>query len=93
MIIVYTKDFCPFCVQAKKQLTDMGFEYEEINIETDAKTRNWLIEQGHRTMPQIYHNGKVLVEGGAQELAKLTEDEIRIRMGEFDFDIDLITKI
>ena len=93
MIIVYTKDFCPFCVQAKKQLTDMGFEYEEINIETDAKTRNWLIEQGHRTMPQIYHNGKVLVEGGAQELAKLTEDEIRTRMGEFDFDIDLITKI
>jgi hypothetical protein len=40
-------------------------------------------------MPQIYHNGKVLVEGGAQELAKLTEDEIRTRMGEFDFDISM----
>ena len=89
VITVYTKDFCPFCVQAKKQLTDMGFEYEEINIETDAKTRNWLIEQGHRTMPQIYHNGTVLIEGGAQELAKLTEDEIRTRMGEFDFDISM----
>ena len=70
----------------------MGFEYEEMNIETDGETRNWLIEQGHRTMPQIYHNGKVLVEGGAQELAKLTEDEIRTRMGdmgEFDFDISM----
>ena len=89
-ITVYTKDFCPFCVQAKKQLTDMGFEYEEVNIEADGETRNWLIEQGHhRTMPQIYHNGKVLIEGGAQGLAKFTEDEIRTRMGEFDFDISM----
>ena len=48
MITVYTKDFCPR-VMAKKQLADMGFEYEEINIEADAKTRNWLIEQGHLT--------------------------------------------
>ena len=86
MITVYTKDFCPFCVQAKKQLDTMGFEYEEINIEADASTRNWLIEQGHRTMPQIYHNDKLLVEGGAQGLAKLTEDDIRTRIGEFDFD-------
>ena len=67
----------------------MGFEYEEINIETDPQSRAWLIEQGHRTMPQIYHNGKLLVEGGAQGLAKLTEDEIRTLTGEFDFDISM----
>ena len=88
-ITVYTKDFCPYCVQAKRQLDTMNFEYEEINIEADAKTRNWLIEQGHRTMPQIYHNGKLLVEGGAQGLAKLTADDLRTRIGEFDFDISM----
>jgi glutaredoxin len=76
-------------VQAKKQLADMGFEYEEINIETDGDTRRWLIEQGHRTMPQIYHNGKVLVEGGAQELAKLSKDDINTALGNFDFDISM----
>ena len=88
-ITVYTNDFCPYCVQANRQLDRMNFEYEEINIEADAKTRNWLIEQGHRTMQQIYHNGKLLVEGGAQGLAKLTEDDIRTRIGEFDFDISM----
>ena len=67
----------------------MGFKYEEVNIETDGETRSWLIEQGHRTMPQIYHKGKVLVEGGAQELAKLSKDEINTAMGNFDFDISM----
>ena len=76
-------------MQAKKQLDTMGFEYEEVNIETDGDTRRWLVEQGHRTMPQIYHNGKVLVEGGAQELAKLSKDEINTAMGNFDFDISM----
>jgi glutaredoxin 3 len=90
MITVYTKDFCPFCVQAKKQLDTMGFEYEEVNIEADAKTRNWLIEQGHRTMPQIYHNDKVLVEGGAQGLAQLSKDEISMRLGTYTFDTRLV---
>ena len=87
MITVYTKDFCPYCVQAKRQLDTMGFEYEEINVEADAKTRAWLMEQGHRTMPQLYHNGKLLVEGGAQGLAKLSKDAIKTALGEFDFDI------
>ena len=76
-------------MQAKKQLDTMGFEYEEINIETDAESRAWLIEQGHRTMPQIYHNGKLLVEGGASGLAKLTKDDIRTRIGEFGFDTNM----
>ncbi len=89
MITVYTKDFCPYCVQAKRQLDTMGFEYQEVNIETDAKTRNWLVEQGHRTMPQLYYDGKLLVEGGAQGLAKLSKDEIKTALGEFDFDISM----
>jgi len=38
-------------------------------------------------MPQLYHNGKLLVEGGAQGLAKLSKDEIKTALGEFDFDI------
>jgi hypothetical protein len=40
-------------------------------------------------MPQIYHNGKVLVEGGAQELAKLSKDDINTALGNFDFDVSM----
>jgi hypothetical protein len=39
------------------------------------------MEQGHRTVPQIYHQGKLFVEGGFQGLSKLSTDEIRTRLG------------
>lgn len=84
MITVYTKNHCPFCVQAKMQLNKMDIPFKEINIEVSPGAREFVIAEGHRTMPQIYHNGKLLVEGGASGLARLDEDTIRARMGEMD---------
>ena len=49
MITVYTKDFCPFCVQAKRQLDTMGFEYEEINVEA----RELFIQNGGESFEYI----------------------------------------
>lgn len=86
MLTVYTKDFCPFCDMAKRQLKQMNISYEEININKDEKAREFLIAEGHRSMPQIYHNGKLFVEGGAQGLAKMAEDTIRVRIGGVDLD-------
>jgi len=47
-----------------KQLLEMfGFDYEAINIEQDSEAREWLLNEGHRSVPQIYVN-EHLVEGG-----------------------------
>ena len=89
MIELYTKNHCPFCVQAKMQLNKMDIPFKEINIETFPAAREFVIAEGHRTMPQIYRNGKLLVEGGAQELAKLSKDDINTALGNFDFDISM----
>lgn len=80
MITVYSKNNCPFCVQAKNLLTLKGIAYEEINIEENPDARAFVLEQGHRTVPQIYRDGKLLVEGGFQGLSKLTEDELKERV-------------
>jgi glutaredoxin 3 len=79
MITVYSKNNCPFCVQAKNLLTLKGIQYEEINIEQNPDARAFILAQGHRTVPQIYQNGKLLVEGGFQGLSKLTEEELKER--------------
>ena len=84
MIELYTKNHCPYCVQAKMQLNKMNIAFKEINIDSSPAAKEFVIAEGHRTMPQIYHNGSLFVEGGAQGLARLDEDTIRAKMGEMD---------
>ena len=81
MLTVYSKANCPFCVQAKNLLTLKGIEYEEIRIDLDTTAREFVLSEGHRTVPQIYKDGKVFVEGGYQGLSKLTESELKERAG------------
>jgi glutaredoxin 3 len=53
--IVWSKNSCPFCVQAKALLELRGIEYEERNVSTDW-TREQLLEAvpTARTLPQIF---------------------------------------
>jgi glutaredoxin 3 len=83
-LTVYTKDWCGYCVQVKNQLADMHIEFEEINIEDNAEQKAWVIEQGHTTMPQIYLEGNLFVQGGADGLAKLSLYEIKERLNGYD---------
>jgi glutaredoxin 3 len=65
--IVWSKDNCPFCNQAKKLLTLKGIEYEERNVSTDW-TKEQLLEAvpTARTLPQIFLDGELI--GGFNEL-------------------------
>ena len=53
--IVWSKDACPFCVQAKALLELRGIEFEERNVSQDW-TREQLLEAvpDARTLPQIF---------------------------------------
>jgi glutaredoxin 3 len=70
MIVVYSKNNCPFCVQAKNLLKNKGIQFEEIKIDEDQSAKEFILAQGHRTVPQIYKNGDLLIEGGYQGLAR-----------------------
>ncbi len=80
MLTVYSKNNCPFCVQAKNLLKSKKIEFNEIKIDEDIEAKEFILEQGHRTVPQIYLNGKLFVEGGFQGLSKLTEDQLKEKL-------------
>jgi len=65
--IVWSKDQCPYCDQAKNLLKMKGIEFEERNVSKDW-TREQLLEAvpNARTVPQIFL-GEELV-GGFNEL-------------------------
>jgi glutaredoxin len=69
--IVWSKDHCPYCVQAKTLLSQKGIEFEERKIGTDW-TKEQLLEAVPNAMsvPQIFLDGELV--GGFTELrAKL----------------------
>jgi glutaredoxin len=80
MLTVYSKNNCPFCVQAKNLLTLKKISFEEIKVDEVPEARQFIMEAGHRTVPQIYQDGKLFVEGGFQGLAKLTEDQLKEKL-------------
>lgn len=81
-LTMYTIPVCPHCTNAKNFLRANEIPFEEINIlEKDRLAENTMIREKHRTVPQIYFNGELFVEGGWQGLSKLAPGDIKSRMG------------
>jgi glutaredoxin len=76
MITIYSKNNCPFCVMAKNYLQSKNINFREANIEQDQEAREFIQAQGLRTVPQIFMDGKIFVEGGWSGLSKMTSDDI-----------------
>lgn len=66
--IVWSKDYCPYCVNAKALLDSKGIVYEERNISQGNWTKEQLLEAvpGARTVPQIFLDGELI--GGYDQL-------------------------
>jgi len=67
--VVWSKDSCLYCVQAKGLLKSKDIEFEERNIDQDW-TREQLLEAvpTARTLPQIFVDDKLI--GGFNELRR-----------------------
>ncbi len=81
MITVYTKLSCPYCDMAKKLLQGKNINYKEVRVDLDNEAREFLLSQGHRSVPQLYLNDDLFVEGGYQGLAALSEQELMSKLG------------
>jgi len=68
MITVYSKNNCPFCDRAKALLESKGIPFNVIKMEDEPTAREFLMDQGLRSVPQIFKDG-VLLPGGYQGLA------------------------
>ena len=55
-IVIYTTSSCPYCIAAKRLLTQKGVSFEEIGVDGDPAGRARMSERagGRRTVPQIF---------------------------------------
>lgn len=75
MLTVYSKPNCPHCEQAKSWLDSNKIEYEVVDISVNNEALDMLREHGHKSVPQLYLNGEVLVSGGWDGL-KLQDPDV-----------------
>jgi len=80
MITVYSKPNCPYCVNAKNWLSNNNFDFDIVDITQNTDAREFLIKEGHRTVPQIYQGDKILVEGGYTTMIRLGAEKLRERI-------------
>ena len=66
-VVVYTKDNCPYCVQAKNLLTNKNVSYTEMKIGVDLTREDFIsIFPNVKTVPHIIINGEQI--GGFDKL-------------------------
>lgn len=71
-VTIYSADWCPYCVRAKRLLESKGVAFEEINVDREPGKREELARQtGHKTIPMIFIDGKFI--GGYSDLSALDE--------------------
>jgi glutaredoxin 3 len=70
-IEIYTTRYCPYCIAAKRLLSQKGVEFTEIDVSADAKRRGRMAARanGCMTVPQIFI-GSIHV-GGCEDLYAL----------------------
>jgi len=82
MITIYSKNGCPFCVKAVDLLEGYDIEFCEVKIDEDDLAKDFVVDEGHRTVPQLYVKDTLLVEGGYDGLSKVPVELIRARVDE-----------
>ena len=73
---IYTWMSCPFCIRAKRLLTDKGVDFTEYTIDGDEEARDAMVARGSdgkRSVPQIFINDEHI--GGCDALFALEQGE------------------
>lgn len=71
-IKMYSKDPCPYCVNAKRLLTNKGVAFEEIDLTNKPEEMQKLKEQtGWKTVPMIFIGDKMI--GGYTDMKELDQ--------------------
>lgn len=75
-VIIWSKDQCPLCDQAKNLLKSKGMSYEERNLSNGVWTREQLLEAvpAARSVPQIFINDNYI--GSFAELRTYLQEAV-----------------
>jgi len=74
-ITMYSSLICPYCIAAKKILTNEGYSFNEIVIDNKPDIKDEMIKRtnGKYTVPQIFFDDELI--GGFDQLSILQKNK------------------
>ena len=61
-VMVYSTPTCPYCVMAKRYLSERGIKYDDINVAADqARALEMLTKSGQMGVPVLDIGGQVII--------------------------------
>ncbi|MFA6489142.1 MAG: glutaredoxin domain-containing protein [Candidatus Micrarchaeia archaeon] len=61
-VIVYSTRTCPYCVMAKRYLSEKGVQYKDVDVGADQKAAmEMVVKTGQMGVPVLDINGSVIV--------------------------------
>jgi glutaredoxin-like protein len=67
-VAIFTREGCSFCAKAKAILTEQGYDYVEIPLQHQIRSKVVGAVTGEQTVPQVFINGQYI--GNAEALEK-----------------------
>lgn len=68
------------CDKAMDLLSRYNIPFMAVKIDEDPTARDFLVNAGHRAVPQLYMNGVLFVEGGYNGLVKMSQSDIEYKI-------------
>ena len=69
-LTLYPQEDCYYCHEMKKKLVEWGYDFREVNVSYDLFAKEFLKNEGHRTVPQVYWHNTHLNKVPTLELQK-----------------------
>ena len=71
-IRIFSTPSCPYCVALKGFLKEHGFEFEDLNVGTDAQARDEMIQKSQQMgVPVVEINGQIIVGFDRKKIVQL----------------------
>jgi glutaredoxin-like protein len=74
-IAILTREGCSFCAQAKKMLSEAGYDYAEVPLPHTIRSKALGAIANAQTVPQVFVGGRLI--GGSEELARFLQEQGR----------------
>ena len=72
-VAILTREGCSFCAQAKKMLSEAGYDYAEVPLPHTIRSKALGAIANAQTVPQVFVGGRLI--GGSEELARFLQEQ------------------